>query len=34
MASGGSLDQIQASLHIHPALPELVLRTISNLAKA
>ncbi len=32
MASGGNIDQIQAGLHIHPALPELIVRTLSNLA--
>ena len=31
MASGGNIDQIQNGLHIHPALPELILRTLSNL---
>ncbi len=31
MASGGGIDQIQAGMHIHPALPELILRTLSNL---
>jgi mycothione reductase len=31
MASGGNIDQIQDGLHIHPALPELILRTLSNL---
>ncbi len=32
MASGGNIDQIQAGLHIHPALPELIVRTLGNLA--
>jgi len=31
MASGGNIDQIQAGMHIHPALPELVLATLGNL---
>jgi mycothione reductase len=31
MASGGNIDQIQAGMHIHPALPELIVRTLSNL---
>ena len=31
MASGKNIDQIDAGLHIHPALPELILRTLSNL---
>jgi mycothione reductase len=31
MASGGDIDQIQAGLHIHPALSELILMTLSNL---
>jgi len=31
MASSGDIDQIQAGLHIHPALPELILMTLSNL---
>jgi mycothione reductase len=31
MASGGDIDQIQDSLHIHPALSELILMTLSNL---
>jgi mycothione reductase len=31
MASGRNIDHIQASLHIHPALPELILETLSNL---
>jgi dihydrolipoamide dehydrogenase len=30
MASGGGVDQIEAGMHIHPALPELILRTLSN----
>jgi len=31
MASGKHIAQIEAGLHIHPALPELILRTLSNL---
>jgi len=31
MASGGGIDHIQAGMHIHPALPELILRTLGNL---
>jgi dihydrolipoamide dehydrogenase len=31
MASGGNIEQIQAGLHIHPALPELILSALSNL---
>jgi mycothione reductase len=31
MASGGHLDQIQAGMHIHPALPELIVSTLTNL---
>jgi mycothione reductase len=31
MASGGGVDQIQGAMHIHPALPELILRTLSNI---
>ncbi|MFP3880235.1 MAG: dihydrolipoyl dehydrogenase family protein, partial [Dehalococcoidia bacterium] len=34
MASGGGIDQIQSGLHIHPALPELILTTLSNLDNA
>jgi mycothione reductase len=30
MASGGGNDQIQAGMHIHPALPELILETMGN----
>jgi mycothione reductase len=31
MASGGGINQINAGMHIHPALPELIIRTFSNL---
>jgi mycothione reductase len=31
MASGGTTDNIFASMHIHPAIPELILETLSNL---
>lgn len=31
MASGGGIDHIQAGMHIHPALPELILAVLSNL---
>ncbi|MDP2730959.1 MAG: dihydrolipoyl dehydrogenase [Dehalococcoidales bacterium] len=31
MASGGGVSQMQAGIHIHPALPELILRTFNNL---
>lgn len=31
MASGGGIDHIQAGMHIHPALPELILATLNNL---
>jgi dihydrolipoamide dehydrogenase len=31
MASGGTVDQIHAGMHIHPAPPELIMRTLSNL---
>ena len=31
MASGGHINQLNAGMHIHPALPELILRTLSNL---
>ncbi len=31
MAAGGKTDSLEAGLHIHPALPELILRTLSNL---
>ncbi len=31
MASGGHIDEIASGMHIHPALPELVQRTLSNL---
>lgn len=31
MASGGGIDQIEAGMHIHPALPELILATLGNL---
>jgi mycothione reductase len=31
MAAGGDINHIQDSMHIHPALPELVLRTFANL---
>ncbi len=31
MASGGRINQINAGMHIHPALPELILRTLGNL---
>lgn len=34
MASGGHVGQVEAGMHIHPALPELILRTLSNLEKA
>jgi mycothione reductase len=31
MASGGGIDQIQAGMHIHPAIPELIPTVLSNL---
>jgi dihydrolipoamide dehydrogenase len=31
MASGGGIDQIQTSLHIHPAITELIPEVLSNL---
>jgi len=31
VAAGGNLSHIEAAMHIHPALPELILRTLSNL---
>jgi len=31
MASNGNISQINAGMHIHPALPELILRTLDNL---
>ena len=31
MASGGNVAEISAGLHIHPALPELIIRTLGNL---
>jgi dihydrolipoamide dehydrogenase len=34
MASQGHIDNIQAGIHIHPALPELILRTLSNLEES
>ena len=34
MASQGHIDHIQAGIHIHPALPELILRTLSNLEES
>ncbi len=34
MASGGGIDQIQAGMHIHPAIPELILATLGNLANS
>ncbi|MBI4284119.1 MAG: dihydrolipoyl dehydrogenase [Chloroflexi bacterium] len=34
MASGGGIDQIQAGMHIHPALPELILAALGNLEEA
>ncbi|MBI2851599.1 MAG: dihydrolipoyl dehydrogenase [Chloroflexi bacterium] len=34
MASDGGIGQIQRGIHIHPALPELILRTLSNLEEA
>jgi len=33
MAAGGDIDTIGAGIHIHPALPELVLRTLSALSE-
>lgn len=33
MASGGGIDQIQAGMHIHPAIPELIPVTLSNLVE-
>lgn len=33
MAAKGDIDHIEAGMHIHPALPELILRTLSNLEK-
>ena len=34
MASRGHIDNIHAVIHIHPALPELILRTLSNLEES
>ncbi|MBI2860135.1 MAG: dihydrolipoyl dehydrogenase [Chloroflexi bacterium] len=34
MASGGHINEINNGIHIHPALPELVLRALSNLEEA
>ncbi|MBI2836550.1 MAG: dihydrolipoyl dehydrogenase [Chloroflexi bacterium] len=34
MESGGGIGEIQRGMHIHPALPELILRTLSNLENA
>ena len=34
MASGGNISQINAGMHIHPALPELILRTLDNLEES
>ena len=34
MASGGGIDQIEAGLHIHPALPELIVRTFNSLGES
>ena len=31
IASGGGIDHIQAGMHIHPALPELIPAVLSNL---
>ena len=31
MASGGGIDQIQTSMHIHPAITELILEVLNNL---
>ncbi len=34
VATGGGINQIQAGMHIHPALPELILATLSNAGSA
>jgi dihydrolipoamide dehydrogenase len=34
MASGGGIDQIQTSMHIHPAITELIPRVLSNLGNS
>jgi mycothione reductase len=34
MASGGGIEQVQAGMHIHPALPELIPVVLSNLRSA
>lgn len=34
MASGGYINQINAGMHIHPALPELILKTLGNLEES
>lgn len=34
MASGGNMSAIDAGLHIHPAMPELILRTLGNIQEA
>jgi dihydrolipoamide dehydrogenase len=31
MASAGKINHLEAGMHIHPAIPELILRTLSNL---
>jgi mycothione reductase len=31
MASAGNVTHLQAGMHIHPALPELILETLGNL---
>ncbi len=34
MASGGGIEEIHAGMHIHPALPELILATLGNLEES
>jgi dihydrolipoamide dehydrogenase len=34
VASGGHINQINAGMHIHPALPELILKTLGNLEES
>jgi hypothetical protein len=33
MALGGDISRLTHGLHIHPALPELILRTLGNLSE-
>ncbi len=34
MSSGGGLDSIEQGLHIHPALSELIPKTLSNIEES